>query len=1151
MQFTRLRLIGFKSFVEPSEFLIEPGLTGIVGPNGCGKSNLVEALRWVMGESSHKAMRAPNMDEVIFAGTNIRPARNMAEVVLTIDNADHTAPAGLNEDMLEISRRIEREAGSAYRVNGREVRARDVQLLFADASSGSRSPALVRQGQIGEIINAKPEQRRRILEEAAGIAGLHQRKHEAETRLKGAEQNLQRVEDVITQIASQMDGLKRQARQAARYKTVSAEIRKQQAVLAALRWREAETAVAEAERALDLAVRMVAERTRAHGEAGRARSEMSERLGPLRDASTASAAALQRLTAARTDLEREEARAKARTEELERRLAQLSQDMERERALAADAHEVLSRLATEEQALTADTQASESTEAAARERLDVAEAALARSEQAFAEATTALADLSAQRGQIERTIGESAERIARFEREIEEIDREAKNLQDTADSDLAQLSAESARAQEALGAADARALRAEAARSAAAQALDVARRPFAQAEQQLHRLETEARTLAKVLDVEKKKLWPPVLDTISVDQGFETALGAALGDDLDAPTDAASPMHWGGAEVAGDPALPGGAEPLSAHVKAPAALARRLAQIGIVARADAKRLAAQLRPGQRLVSREGDLWRWDGFTVTAEAPTAAGRRLAARNRLGELDREIEAARAQVAKVAEAATKAEEEFHAAEAAEAEARGNYRTAHTAFDAARETLSVAERKAGDRLTRQSALVEARARLSSGRDEAIAARTESDAARGALPETPTLEGGLEETRKVLAQDRASLAAAKAEVEGVERERSARAHRLTSISAERAAWHEREEGAATRLKAIEQRLAETRTERAGLEEAPAAFATQRQDLMSKIAEAEDLRKQAGDHLAKAEASLADAERAARTAQDGLSGAREESARAEARLEGARERRTGLVREITEALGGPPDPARVNEVIGRDPKSVDVAAVEAEVERLNETRERLGGVNLRAEEELREVETQHNNLATERDDLIEAIKRLRHGISNLDREARARLIASFEVVNGHFKKLFTGLFAGGAAELILTNSENSEDPLEAGLDIIARPPGKKPQTLSLLSGGEQALTALSLIFAVFLTNPAPVCVLDEVDAPLDDNNVERFCGLLDEMTRLTNTRFMVVTHNPITMSRVHRLYGVTMAEQGVSQLVSVSLETAQQFREAS
>jgi chromosome segregation protein len=257
------------------------------------------------------------------------------------------------------------------------------------------------------------------------------------------------------------------------------------------------------------------------------------------------------------------------------------------------------------------------------------------------------------------------------------------------------------------------------------------------------------------------------------------------------------------------------------------------------------------------------------------------------------------------------------------------------------------------------------------------------------------------------------------------------------------------------------------------------------------------------------------------------------------------------VREVSEALGGAPDAARLAAVLGEDPKAVDAAAVEAEIERLNETRERLGGVNLRAEDELREVEAQHNGLASERDDLIEAIKRLRQGISNLDREARARLIASFEVVNGHFKKLFTGLFAGGQAELILTNSENSEDPLEAGLDIIARPPGKKPQTLSLLSGGEQALTALSLIFAVFLTNPAPVCVLDEVDAPLDDNNVERFCSLLDEMTRLTTTRFVVVTHNPITMSRVHRLYGVTMAEQGISQLVSVNLETAQRFREAS
>jgi chromosome segregation protein len=1088
------------------------------------------------------------MDEVIFAGTSNRPSRNMAEVVLSIDNADRTAPEGLNEDTLEISRRIEREAGSAYRVNGREVRARDVQLLFADASSGSRSPALVRQGQIGEIINAKPEARRRLLEEAAGIAGLHARKHEAEVRLKGAEHNLQRVEDVITQIASQMDGLKRQARQAVRYKNVSAEIRKQQAILAALRWREAEQAVADAERALDLAVRTVAERTRANGEASRAREEAARAVAPLRDAEAVAAAALQRLQAARTDLEREEARAKARTEELERRIAQLAQDMERERALANDAQEVLLRLANEEVALKNDADSSERSEAAARERLAAAEAALARSEQAFSEATAALADLSARRTQIEHTIAEAGERAVRLEREIAEIDAEASSLETTVDADLAMLAAESVAAQAKLAEADTRSLRAETARSAAAQALDAARRPLAQAESQLHRLETEARTLARVLDVEKKKLWPPVLDALRVEQGYETALGAALGDDLDAPMDSASPIFWAGAAADGDPALPAGAYPLSVHVKAPAALARRLAQVGIVERADGKALAAQLKPGQRLVSREGDLWRWDGFIVTADAPTAAARRLAARNRLDELDNEIGSARTQVARLAEAATQAEEEAQNAEAAEAAARNSRRALQAAFETTREALAAAERKGAERFNRLSALSEARVRLTTNRDETIASRTQTEASIAAFPAAALLEARLEETRTIVGQDRAACAAARADVEGVERERSARAHRLTTISADRAAWHEREERATAHLKEIEERLNETRSERAKLDAAPATFAAQRQELMSKIAGAETARQSAGDKLAEAESRAGERERAARTAQDALSTAREESARAEARIEGARERRADLMREVTEALGGAPDAARIAEAIGEQPESVDAEAVETELRRLTDTRERLGGVNLRAEEELRDVETQHTGLTTERDDLIEAIKRLRHGISNLDREARARLVASFDTVNEHFKKLFTTLFAGGSAELMLTDHE---DPLQAGLDIMARPPGKKPQTLSLLSGGEQALTALSLIFAVFLTNPAPVCVLDEVDAPLDDNNVERFCDLLDEMTRLTDTRFMVVTHNPITMSRVHRLYGVTMAEQGVSQLVSVNLERAQELREAS
>src|ERR1051326_8459773 len=285
MKLTRLRLIGFKSFVEPTDFLIEPGLTGVVGPNGCGKSNLVEALRWVMGETSHKSMRAADMDDVIFSGNTGRPARNTAEVAMAIDNTDRSAPAQFNgEETLEVSRRIEREKGSLYRVNGREVRARDVQILFADASTGARSPALVHQGRIGEIIQAKPEQRRRVLEEAAGISGLHARRHEAELRLKAAETNLLRVEDVIKQLAGQIDALKRQARQAIRYRNVSAEVRKVEATLYYLRWQGANAEVAESGPAKDLSVRAVAEATIAQPEAGKGREEAAAGVPPLRDA---------------------------------------------------------------------------------------------------------------------------------------------------------------------------------------------------------------------------------------------------------------------------------------------------------------------------------------------------------------------------------------------------------------------------------------------------------------------------------------------------------------------------------------------------------------------------------------------------------------------------------------------------------------------------------------------------------------------------------------------------------------------------------------------------------------------------------------------------------------------------------------------------
>jgi chromosome segregation protein len=1150
MKLTRLRLVGFKSFVEPTDFLIEPGLTGVVGPNGCGKSNLVEALRWVMGESSYKAMRASGMDDVIFSGSGNRPPRNTAEVSMGVDNSERSAPAAFNDhDSIEVSRRIERETGSTYRINGREVRARDVQILFADASTGSRSPALVHQGRIGEIIQAKPEQRRRVLEEAAGISGLHARRHEAELRLKAAETNLARLEDVIGQLAGQMDALKRQARQAVRYRAVAAQVRKAEATLFHLRWVSAQAEVAEAEHAKDVSIRLVAERTGQQAEASTRQALAAASLPGLRDTEAKAAAALHRLVVARETLEREEARAKERMAELDRRLIQLAEDGEREKQRAGDAEAALGRLAAEEEALKAEAQAAAARRTGVDQRVSAAAAVLTGSEQKFSELTGALADLAARRNQLEQAIREQADRTSRIDRELAQVESEYANLAAASGPDVAGLAAAVEAAQAAIVAAEAQAMAAESAQTHARLAYEAARVPLAEAERRVQRLETEAKTLSKLLAVETKNLWPPVMEYVNVAKGYEMALGAALGDDLDAPVDPSAPMRWiGAASDPADPALPEGVQPLSQHVSAPPELTRRLAQIGVVDRAQGPRLAASLKTGQRLVSPEGDLWRWDGFAASAHAPTGAARRLAERSRYADIETELVAARAEVETKRQAAEAAQAAAAAAATAEAEARTHWRECQRDADSARDRHADAEREASRHASRRSALEEAKLRLATNREEVADLRGEAERNLEGLQPAEALEQQLASIRVEIEEHRKALAEVRAEAQAIAREAELSDRRLQAIAAERNDWTGRAQGAQAQIATLETRAGEARSERASLEDAPQAFADQRNVLIGQIEAAEAERRAAADRLAEAENKLAEADRDARSALEAMSAAREDAARAEERFEGAKRRLTDVAHEIHEMLEvEPPAVAQLAE-IEPGAELPELAQVEEQLEKLRRERERLGAVNLRAEEELSEVETQHTTLTTERDDLVEAIRKLRLGIQSLNREARERLLASFEVVNGHFQRLFTGLFGGGNAELQLIESE---DPLEAGLEILAKPPGKKPTTLSLLSGGEQALTALALIFAVFLTNPAPICVLDEVDAPLDDHNVERFCDLLDEMAKSTDTRFVIITHNPITMARMNRLFGVTMAERGVSQLVSVDLETAAKFREAS
>jgi chromosome segregation protein len=608
-------------------------------------------------------------------------------------------------------------------------------------------------------------------------------------------------------------------------------------------------------------------------------------------------------------------------------------------------------------------------------------------------------------------------------------------------------------------------------------------------------------------------------------------------------------MHWAGvAHDPADPALPAGAAPLSQYVKAPTELARRLAQIGVVERAAGAKLVKTLKPGQRLVSREGDLWRWDGFAAAAHAPTGAARRLAERGRLQALESELAAARIEVEGKRDTLETAEVVLAGAATAETEARDRWREAQRSTDAAREAHAVAEREIGRNAARVSALTEARQRIVAGRDETNAAYTTAKQALAGLEAANEIEMKLAAITEVIARERAACAEIRGEAQAFAREAQLSEHRLAAIASERHAWSERRDNAATQIATLGKRSDEATAERADLTNAPQKFAAQRQALIGEIEGATGARRAAADRLAEAEAELGEADKLARTALEAVGEARAQAARAEERHEGARRRVADIEHEIREVLQVAPAATAELAELKSGAALPSIAEVEGKIERIKQERERLGSVNLLAEQELRDVEAQHGKLTADRDDLIEAIRRLRQGIHNLNHEARERLLASFQIVNNNFKKLFSELFGGGNAELQLIEHD---DPLEAGLEIMAKPPGKKPATLSLLSGGEQALTALALIFAVFLTNPAPICILDEVDAPLDDHNVERFCDLLDEMTRSTDTRFVIITHNPITMARMNRLYGVTMAERGVSQLVSVDLAGAVKLREAS
>lgn len=1154
MKFVNLRLIGFKSFVEPTDLEIRDGLTGVVGPNGCGKSNLLEALRWVMGATSAKALRGDGMGDVIFAGTSMRPARNWAEVILTLDNSDRTAPAEYNgEATIEVSRRIlNKDDGtqSIYRINAKEVRAKDVQLLFADASTGANSPSLVRQGQISELISAKPQNRRRLLEEAAGITGLHSRRHEAELRLRAAEQNLERLDQVIGELETQKVALQRQARQATRYRNLSGDIRRAEAASAYLRWREAVAARDEAGEHLKEIAALIEETARAAANASTAQAGAHAALDPLRMDEASAAAALHRLNVARENLDEEARRAETEIRRLTQETERLGADLEREKSLRRDAEDAVDTLQREAAGLSEREAAERERIAAAKARLDAATEAVRAAEAAFEERSRESAEFDARRRAVAAAIDMAERRLQKTVAQIAQLTDEKARIAPTPEQ-AAALEAASQRfadGEEAARAAEAAYHRAEEERALAEAKEQSLKAPRQKAEQSLAELRAERDALTRVLASQADGDWAPLIQSVSVEPGYENALAAALGDDLFAALDSAAPAYWSGRGGTGEARdLPAGAAPLSRFVSAPDALALRLAMIGVVEAGDGAGLAASLTPGQRLVTRAGDLWRWDGFVSRAEAKTAAAIRLEQQNRLTRLEQDLAVAEDRARQAIDAHRAAQEDFARAQGVERDARALFSDARRAFDGARTRLADLQRDHERATARLASIADALALAGAEREENDRERAAAQAERAALPDPALIAEALASARDAASRARAEGTEARAAHNDLAREAQMRTQRLDEIAREKSVWATRGETASSRIAEIASRL---EAAKAALTEAaamPAQIEEKRGALLDQIGAAETRRREAGDALALAVAAAADADRAAKAADAASAEAREARARLEAQSEAAiaRVEEAALLAQET-CNAAPEDLPAIAEF--RDGAELPKRAeIDARLDRYKRERENLGGVNLRADEEMQEVSARLEELTREREDCDGAIRKLRAAIGSLNREARERLNAAFETVNRNFSSLFTRLFNGGQAELRLIDSE---DVLEAGLEIYASPPGKKLASMSLMSGGEQALTATALIFAVFMANPAPVCVLDEVDAPLDDANTERFCRLLEEMAKETKTRFLIITHSALTMSRMSRLYGVTMVERGVSQLVSVDLNKAEQLAAA-
>ena len=1141
MKFQSVRISGFKSFLEPTEIQMNMGLTGVVGPNGCGKSNIVEAIKWIMGENSARQMRGDGMDDVIFSGTNERPSRNFAEVSIKLDNSEKKAPAIFNHyDEIEITRKIEREKGSVYRVNGKQVRARDIQLIFADNGTGARSSGIVGQGRIAQIIDSNPEDRRVILEEAANIKGLHSRRHEAELKLKGASDNLDRLSDIEQTYKEQLIELEKQGRKAARYRSVGERIRKAEATLFFNLMNNAKKEANDLEIQLKNANENVSQGQIKVAEHIKSQLHLANKIPDLKKDEAEKAATLQTLNITKIKLDEEKSSAQNALQNIINQINLINNDIARESEIKEDAKKSLSTLLTEEKNLKEDsenfsTKITKATDLVKKLRSisDAADDKLSTITSEIYSIKSDKSDLEKRINNLKQKIEVTQNQLANFNIEddknrfkldkekiinLKKLIQENNQLNDGYKVELEKLEKLETRLIEE--------------KNTAVFEFNKVNLEFDSLSTLLGRDTLNSNTLEK---------------TIGNINNLEEAIGSVLGETLLAPIlsddqSTENTTYWRDDFKTISPAsLPESVIPIVTKITKSSILDTALKGVGIVNNKEiAFKLQKKLTFGQALTTPSGGLWRWDGFVQPQGVQNSYSERLQQiarlrllQNKLPSLEENQSLSEKRLDECFNNIKKYKDDL-----------SNLQVKLSSLISESNQLELQNTKVESKLLSSEALIK---ELKNTERMSLEELSELEKEFNNSLNLPSLLAEELKVRNNADQSRNELTDAMAAEQQIKSEESFQSRNLIQLGHQKENWKVREEEAKTRLISLEERLKTSQDEKNRLSTLPESFEKKEVELNIKIEEAISNRNIAADQLVKNETSLNDADKQVREAEKVVSTLREEMIKIEALLNLSKAKIQNIEERVFEKLKI--KSTELNKFINtkeEDQPIKSIEILEKTLQRLLNERETLGAVNLRAEDEMNEMLNKIEVMSKERVDLEEAIAKLRSGIFELNKEGRQRLKESFEEVNENFKQLFQKLFGGGNAELRLVGNE---DPLQAGLEVLASPPGKKMQLLSLLSGGEQALTAISLIFSVFLCNPAPICILDEVDAPLDDTNVGRFCDLLNQIVDETNTYFMVITHHRLTMAKMDRLFGVTMEQKGISKLVSVDLEQASRIRD--